>query len=205
MIAAVVACLTTCTLTPSTSSNPHCGTLGFGTSTTCSARQTLFVAQLARGGARPHVRGRTPSPPPPPPIIEEEEARLIQRVLEDSKNTHDERQWVGLDTMLTLSAVDDVVVPELEVKEEVLEEKHVAAFHPGLVGQRWSWSFEATDMADAMGAGSWCPTPQLSPEREPSPRGKVVQACSTFQGPSSLWTPPPYINLTGDKDDNGDA
>ena len=142
-------------------------------------------------------------------MTEKEEARLIQRVLEDSKNTYDERQWVGLDTMLTLSAADDVTVPELdmmEVKEEVLEEQPVAAWHPSLVGQQWSWSCTASDMADAVGGGSWCPMPPRSSEREPSPRGEVVQAPPTFQGPPShLWTPPPYIDLTGDEDDNGGA
>ncbi|KAE8794375.1 histone-lysine n-methyltransferase atxr3 [Hordeum vulgare] len=111
--------------------------------------------------------------------------------------------------MLALYAAGDVVVPELkmmDVKEEVKEEKPVAAFHPGLVGQRWSWSCTTTDMADAMGAGSWCPMSPWSPERGPSPRGEVVQVRSTFEGPSShLWTLPPYIDLTGDEDDNGSA
>ena len=57
----------------------------------------------------------------------------MQRVMEDSMNTHDERQWEGLETMSALYAVDDVAVPELEMRE-VLEEQPVAAFHPGLVG-----------------------------------------------------------------------
>ncbi|XBI10353.1 hypothetical protein VPH35_137646 [Triticum aestivum] len=146
-------------------------------------------------------------------MTEEEEAPLIQRVMEDSMNTHDERQWEGLDTMLALSAAGDVVVPELEmmdvkeeVKEEVLEEQPIVAFHPRLVSRRWSWSCTATDMADAVGVGSWCPTPPQSLEHEPSPRGKVVQAPPTFLGPPAhLWTPPPYIDLTGDEDDNGGA
>ena len=63
----------------------------------------------------------------------EEESWLLQRVMEDSMNTHDERQWEGLETMIALSAAGDVAVPELEmreeVKEEVLEEEIVAAFH----------------------------------------------------------------------------
>ena len=69
-------------------------------------------------------------------MTEEEEVRLLQRVMEDSMNTHDERQWEGLDTMIALSAAGDVAVLELEMREEVLEEPPVAAFHPGRVGQR---------------------------------------------------------------------
>ncbi|XBI53413.1 hypothetical protein VPH35_035647 [Triticum aestivum] len=138
-------------------------------------------------------------------MTKEEEVRLLQRVMEDSMNTHDERQWEGLDTMIALSAAGDVAVSELEMREEVLEEQPVAAFHSGLVGQRWSWSCTATDMADAVGAVNWCPTPPRSLERETLPRGEVVQAPPTFQGPAHLWTPPPYIDLTGDEDDNGDA
>ena len=41
-----------------------------------------------------------------------------------------------------------------EVREEVLEEQPVAALHPGLVGQRWSWSCTTTNMADVVGAVS---------------------------------------------------
>ncbi|KAE8801185.1 histone-lysine n-methyltransferase atxr3 [Hordeum vulgare] len=118
-----------------------------------------------------------------------------------------------LDTILPLCVAGDVAVPELEmmnvkeeVKEEVLEEQPVPASHLGLVGQRWSWLCTATDMADAVGAGSWYHAPPRSPEREPSPWEEVVQARSTFHGPPShLWTPPPYIHLTGDEDDNDDT
>ena len=66
-------------------------------------------------------------------------------------------------------------------------------------------------MDDAVGAVNWCPTPSRSPEREASPRGEVVQAPPAFQeppafqGPAHLWTPSPYIDLTGDEDDNDDA
>ncbi|KAE8770069.1 hypothetical protein D1007_58258 [Hordeum vulgare] len=120
-----------------------------------------------------------PSSPSPSPMTEEEEAHLIQRVLEDSKNTHDERQWMGLDTMLTLSAAGDVAVLEVKmtnVKEEVLEEYPAASFHPGLVGQRWSWSCTTTDMADAVGVGFWCPTPLRSLERAVAVGGGAVGA-----------------------------
>ncbi|KAE8809824.1 rRNA N-glycosidase [Hordeum vulgare] len=75
-------------------------------------------------------------------MTQEEEVQLIQCLLEESKDTHDERQWVGLDTMLALSAGGDVAVPELEMmdvkeemKEEVLEDQIVTVFHLGLVGQ----------------------------------------------------------------------
>ena len=47
-----------------------------------------------------------------------------------------------------------VAVKEEERREEVLEEEPVAAFHPGLVGQWWSWACTAPDMAnDATGGG----------------------------------------------------
>ena len=61
----------------------------------------------------------------------------MARVLEDSKNTHDERQCADLEETMALSAADDVTIPELEMArtEEVVEEPPVAAFHPGLVGQ----------------------------------------------------------------------
>ncbi|KAE8819828.1 hypothetical protein D1007_02200 [Hordeum vulgare] len=85
--------------------------------------------------------------------------------------------------MMTLSATDDVAIPELEmadaveeqpvaVKEEVHEEQPVAAFHPNLVGQRWTWSYTATEMAHEVGDEPWCPMPSRSPERESSPRGR---------------------------------
>ena len=75
----------------------------------------------------------------------------MARVLEDSMHTHGERQWVGLEEMTALSAAGDVAIPELEMvpKEEVVEEPPVAAFHPGLVGQGWSWSCTAEQMAAA--------------------------------------------------------
>ena len=66
----------------------------------------------------------------------------MQRVMEDSMHAHDERQWEGLEEMTALSAAGDVAIPELEMvpKEEVMEDPSMAAFHPGLVGQGWSWS-----------------------------------------------------------------
>ena len=32
--------------------------------------------------------------------------------------------------------------------------------------------------------------------------GEVVQEPPTFQGPAHLWTPPPYVDLTGGDDDD---
>ena len=60
----------------------------------------------------------------------------MQRVMEDSMNTHDERQRPGLEKTMALSAAGDVVIPELEMMrtEKVMEEEPVAAFHAGLVG-----------------------------------------------------------------------
>ena len=43
----------------------------------------------------------------------EEEARLLQRVMDDSVNTHDERQLNGLEEAMVLSAAGDVAFPEL--------------------------------------------------------------------------------------------
>ena len=93
----------------------------------------------------------------------------MARVMEDSMHTHDERQWADLEATMALSAAGDVAIPELEMvaKEEVMEEPPVAAFHPDLVGQGWSWSCSAEQMAAALGAVNWCPTPPQSPERRP--------------------------------------
>ena len=74
----------------------------------------------SRAGVR-GVRGLTPmpspspspSPPPPPRMTAEEEARLLQRVMDDSMNTHDERQLNGLEEAMVLSAAGDVAFPEL--------------------------------------------------------------------------------------------
>ena len=84
----------------------------------------------------------------------------MQRVMEDSMNTHNEHQWDGLEEALALSAAGDVAFPEMEMvavkeeerREKAMEEEPVAAFHPGLVGQQWSWSCTAPEMADAVGA-----------------------------------------------------
>ena len=84
----------------------------------------------------------------------EEEARLVQRVMEDSTNMHDVRQLPGLEETMALSAAGNVAIPELDMvaAEEVMEDASVAAFHPDLVGQQWSWSCTAPEMADAVGA-----------------------------------------------------
>ena len=132
-------------------------------------------------------------------------------------NTHDERQWDGLEEALTLSAAGDVAFPELKmvaIKEEERREKAkeepVATFHPGLVGQQWSWSCTAPEMLDAVGGVNWRPTPPRSLEREASPREEVVQAPPAFQAapvyhapPSHLWTPPAYVDLVSDDDAAG--
>ncbi|KAE8799465.1 hypothetical protein D1007_25037 [Hordeum vulgare] len=78
------------------------------------------VASPPQMRGRRHVRGFTstpspsPSPPPPPPMTEEEEAELMRRVMEDSMNTHDERQWVGLKMMLSFSTAGNMAISELE-------------------------------------------------------------------------------------------
>uniref|UniRef100_A0A8I6X557 Uncharacterized protein n=1 Tax=Hordeum vulgare subsp. vulgare TaxID=112509 RepID=A0A8I6X557_HORVV len=147
----------------------------------------------------------SPSAPPPPRMTEEEEARLMQRVMEDSMTTHDERQWPGLDRTMALSAAGDIAIPEQ------MEEEEVAAFPPELVGASWDWSCTAPEMTRAVGAVNWCPTPPRSPKREASPREEVLQAsfqpAPAHQGPPAhLWTPSAYVYLVsdGDDDDTGD-
>ncbi|KAE8800086.1 histone-lysine n-methyltransferase atxr3 [Hordeum vulgare] len=130
----------------------------------------------------------------------EEEAELIRRVMEDSMNTHDEHQWVVLETTLALYAADDVAIPELEqtvvVKEEVMDEPPLATWNPQLVGQQWGWSNTTAEMANVLGVGPWSAMPPRSPEQEQEPREEaVVQA-----PPAHLWQPPPYVDLTS-KDD----
>ena len=78
----------------------------------------------------------------------EEEARLLQRVMDDSMNTHDERQWDGLEEAMALSAAGDVAFPELQLavvtaapKEEPMEEDSPA--FEKLLGQGWGWSCTA--------------------------------------------------------------
>ncbi|KAE8785891.1 ADP-ribosylation factor-related protein 1 [Hordeum vulgare] len=143
----------------------------------------------------------SPSPPPPPRMTDEEEARLMQRVMEDSMTTHDERQWPDLDRSMALSTAGDVAIPEL------MEEEKVGAFPPELVGASWGWSCTVPEMAQAVRAMNWCPMPPRSPEREVSPREEVLQAsfqhAPAHQGPSAhLWTPPPYVDLVSDGDDD---
>ncbi|KAE8779458.1 hypothetical protein D1007_47474 [Hordeum vulgare] len=74
---------------------------------------------------------------------------------------------------MALSAAGDVAIPELMEKEEVMKDAPVAAFPPDLVGQQWSWSCMAPEMAHAVGGVNWCPTPPWSSERDASPREEV--------------------------------
>ena len=78
----------------------------------------------------------------------------MARVMEDSMYMHDESQWEGLEEMMARSTAGEVAIPELEMvaAEEAMEEEPMAAFHPSLVGQQWSWSCTAPEMADAVGA-----------------------------------------------------
>ena len=48
------------------------------------------------------------------------------------------------------SVAGEVAIPELEMVAK--EKAPVAAFHPGVVGQHWSWSCTAPEMVDAVGA-----------------------------------------------------
>ncbi|KAE8792743.1 ADP-ribosylation factor-related protein 1 [Hordeum vulgare] len=170
-------------------------------------RRASYFAGTVAGPRRARVRGLMPTPSPlpspsPPPTPRMTEARLIQRVMEDSMTTHDERQWPGLDRAMALSAAGDVAI-----HEPMEEEEEVAAFPPKLVGASWGWSCTAPEMARAVGAVNWCPTPPRSPEREASPREEVLQAsfqhAPAQQRPSAhLWTPPPYVDLVSDGDDD---
>ena len=88
----------------------------------------------------------------------------------------------------------------------MLEEAPIAAWNPRLVGQRWSWSCTAPEMADSVGVGPWSTTLPRSPEQEQEPREEVVQAPPAppvWQGPRAhLWQPPPHLDLTSDDDDD---
>ncbi|KAE8769500.1 hypothetical protein D1007_58909 [Hordeum vulgare] len=93
-------------------------------------------------------------------MTEEEETWLVQRVMEDSMNTYDERQRVGLEEMMALSAAGDVAIAEVQpvaVKEEVYEEHPLNAFPPELVGQRLTWSCKTTEMAHEWGPSLGAP------------------------------------------------
>ncbi|KAE8768020.1 hypothetical protein D1007_60552 [Hordeum vulgare] len=131
-------------------------------------RRASYFSSTVSGPQRAReVRGRTrvrdltptpspspsPSPPPLPRMTEEEEARLMQRVMEDSIMTHDERQWPGLDHAMALSAVGDVTIPE-QMEEEV------AAFPPDLVGR---------------GGVNWCPYVDLISNGDDDDTGGVGQ------------------------------
>ncbi|KAE8819533.1 hypothetical protein D1007_02516 [Hordeum vulgare] len=63
-------------------------------------------------------------------------------------------------------------------------------------------------MAHAVRGVNWCPTPPRSPEREASSR-EVPHAPASFQPapahqgpPPHLWTPPAYVDLVSDGDDD---
>ncbi|KAE8794613.1 hypothetical protein D1007_30654 [Hordeum vulgare] len=144
--AAAASSPTTSTTTKGTPPTPPSRTPDPGTSTTC-ARASYFADTISgprrarEVRVRTRVRGLTPTPspspspsPPPPPRMteEEEEAQLMERVMEDSMMTHDERQWPGLDRAMALSAAGDVAIPEQ------MEEEEVAAFPPELVGASWA-------------------------------------------------------------------
>ncbi|XBH98142.1 hypothetical protein VPH35_127700 [Triticum aestivum] len=193
-------------------------------------RRASYFAGTVSGPRRPRAepRGRTrvrgptptpspspsPSPPPPPRMTEEEEARLLQRVMANSTNTHDERQWDGLEEAMALSAAGDVAFPELQlaavtaaVTKEPMEEDPPA--FERLLGQGWGWSCTAPEMAADLGV-NWCPTPPRSLEREASSREEVVQAPPAVQPgpvyhapPPHLWTPPEYVDLVSNDDDTG--
>ncbi|KAE8815512.1 ADP-ribosylation factor-related protein 1 [Hordeum vulgare] len=182
-------------------------------------RRASYFARVVAGPRRAReVRGRTrvcgittkpspslsPSPPPPPHMTEEEEVSLIQRLMEDSMATHDERQWPGM----------DCAMPSLRPAR-----RHPRAdggggggrVPAGASGASWGRSCTTPEMAQAVGAVNWCPTPPRSPEQEASPREEVLQAsfehAPAHQGPPAhLWMPPPYVDLVSDggDDDIGD-
>ena len=86
----------------------------------------------------------------------EEEARLLQRVMDDSMNTHAERQWDGLEEAMALSAAGDVAFPELQLAavtaaltEEAVEEDPPT--FENLLRQGWGWSCTAPEMAAGLG------------------------------------------------------
>ncbi|KAE8780012.1 histone-lysine n-methyltransferase atxr3 [Hordeum vulgare] len=126
--------------------------------------------------------------------------------MKDSVMEHDRAKWDGLDEMLALSAVGDVSIPELDVvgKEEVLQELPITAWNPVIVGQRWTWSLKASEMASWVDVEPCSSAPPLSPMSETSPpREEVVQASSSWQpaqGPPTCGSHS-YADLTMDDRD----
>ncbi|KAE8811463.1 hypothetical protein D1007_11849 [Hordeum vulgare] len=59
-------------------------------------------------------------------MIDVKVKELLLRVLEESAHDHDKAEWQGFDTMMSLSALSDTAILELEmaIKEEVVEEPH---------------------------------------------------------------------------------
>ncbi|KAE8800658.1 ADP-ribosylation factor-related protein 1 [Hordeum vulgare] len=178
-------------------------------------RASYFVGTVSGPRRAREVRGRTQvrrltptsspspslSPPPPPRMTEEEEARLMQRVMEDSMTMHHERQWPGLDRAMALSTTGDVAIPEQ------MEEEEVVVFPPELVGASWGWPCTAPEMAHTVWVVTSCHRPPRSPEREASPWEEVLHAsfqpAPVHQGPPAhLWTPPAYVDLVSDGDDD---
>ncbi|KAE8775438.1 hypothetical protein D1007_52054 [Hordeum vulgare] len=141
-------------------------------------------------------------------MTKEEEARLIHRVMEDSMSMYDEHELVGLEDALALSTNNDVAIPEeqpVAVKEEVHEVPDSSPPPPRAGGPALDVVVHGHGDGPRSGR-ALVPTPPHSSEREPSPRGEVVQAPPAFHGPPAhLWTMPSYVDLTGDDDDNGDT
>ncbi|KAE8792574.1 histone-lysine n-methyltransferase atxr3 [Hordeum vulgare] len=194
-------------------------------SATSSNSPTLQVVRTARGAralsiARPlprrpsraaagkfvaSPRRRRCLRPHPQPMSAAEQEDLTSQVMEESVRTHDERQCEGLEEMLALLAVGNVAFPELDayMKEDTTEEaqrevamEEPAGWNPVLVGQSWTWTETVPCMPEVY-AGRW------SPSRS---REEVVQAppqpAQQVALPAHLWQRPPYVDLTGDEDDD---
>ncbi|KAE8795853.1 hypothetical protein D1007_29198 [Hordeum vulgare] len=210
--AAAASSPTTSTTTTGTPPIPCSGTHGSGDEH--DVRRALYFADTVSGTWRPRrkVRGRTrvlgltptllpspsPSPPPPPRMTAQEEARLMQRVMEDSMITHDERQWPGLEDAMALSAVGDIAIPELMEAEEVMEDAPVATFHPDLVGQQWSWSCTAPAMAHVVGGRELVPhAAAVTGAGCLATGGRAAGTCQLPSRPCAPRTTGPPLDATG--------
>uniref|UniRef100_A0A8I6XNE9 Uncharacterized protein n=1 Tax=Hordeum vulgare subsp. vulgare TaxID=112509 RepID=A0A8I6XNE9_HORVV len=129
----------------------------------------------------------------------QEEDRLMQRVMEDSKITHDERKMAG-------PRGRDGPLCGRRPRHPRADGGRPGGRVP--YGSGWPAVQLVVHSAEDDSMVNWCPTPPRSPERDASPREEVLQAPVSFQpapaqhGPRAhLWTPPGYVDLVSDDDD----
>lgn len=117
----------------------------------------------------------------------------MRRVLEDSVREHDRTQWEGLGVMMALSAAGDVVISELEVKEEVVEPDVGGTVMDVDIHGAMQPTFTAS-LVGGRRAVVTIPTATIS--------GTAAPIWQPMHAPlAHHWQPPQYMNLTMDEDD----